>query len=156
MARLALASVLLALVPLVLVGCVAGGKAGGEPPSMALLAGDWTVRTIMGKDVSAMLPEAGRVPYVTITSEGQFGGFSGVNRVASRLDVPAIARGEFRLAPVMMTKMAGPPEAMAVERRFAEALGKVSAFTIDGEMLRLSDGRSDVMTLVRGLPDHAR
>jgi heat shock protein HslJ len=57
-----------------------------------------------------------------VGEDGTVGGFAGVNSWGASLDIDRLAHGEFEMAPAHTTLMAGPPEAMDLERRFLDAL----------------------------------
>jgi heat shock protein HslJ len=79
-------------------------------------------------------------------------GFGGVNRISSALDVEAVPKGEFKLGPIISTKMAGPPEAMEVEGRFTRLLGEAASFELAGDTLTLWNAqKGPAMKLVRGV-----
>jgi heat shock protein HslJ len=45
--------------------------------------------------------------------------------------------GELQAGPFMSTKMAGPPELMALEGRYLKALGAATEFAATGDTLRV-------------------
>ena len=56
-------------------------------------------------------------PTLEIREDGSVGGFSGVNRFMTRLGSGDPLEGKMILGPTAGTRMAGPPRAMAFERR---------------------------------------
>ena len=63
-------------------------------------------------------------------------GNSGVNRFSAQVNADA---SQLRFVSPISTRMAGPPELMALESEFLVRLQAVSAWKIDGNRLRLSD-----------------
>jgi heat shock protein HslJ len=63
-------------------------------------------------------------------------GNSGVNRFSAQVNADA---SQLRFVSPISTRMAGPPELMALESEFLVRLQAVSAWKIDGSRLRLSD-----------------
>jgi heat shock protein HslJ len=63
-------------------------------------------------------------------------GNSGVNRFSAQVNADA---SQLRFVSPISTRMAGPPELMALESEFLARLQAVSAWKIDGNRLRLSD-----------------
>lgn len=116
------------------------------------LAGDWNLQSIAGQDISKIVPPSmlRNKPGLTIAKDGRVGGFGGVNQLMSKLDMEALTRGEFKLAPVASTKMAGPSEAMTLEQRFTSALDQTRGFALNGDnlTLRAADG-ADLLNLIK-------
>ena len=67
---------------------------------------------------------------------GRAAGNSGVNRFSAQVNADA---SQLRFVSPISTRMAGPPELMALESEFLVRLQAVSAWKIDGNRLRLSD-----------------
>jgi len=63
-------------------------------------------------------------------------GNSGVNRYSAQANADA---SQLRFVSPISTRMAGPPELMALESEFLARLQAVAAWKIDGHRLRLSD-----------------
>lgn len=59
-------------------------------------------------------------PQLTFGEGGRVGGSTGVNRFGGRY---AVADGVLTVTDTVMTRMAGPPEAMDQEQRLLEVLG---------------------------------
>lgn len=97
-----------------------------------------------------MLAEGGRAPTLAVAADGGFSGFSGVNRYSGKLDADALARGQFQTSPIVATKMAGRPEAMAVEQAMFKALNAAQTFSVEGDAATLSTEGTVVMELKRG------
>jgi heat shock protein HslJ len=133
-------------------GCKASGNTQnqGDRVTMSNLAGDWTLRQIRGADVSSMLPAGARAPTLTFASDGHVSGFAGVNRASGSLDTAALDQGRFTLSPMAVTKMAGLPQAMALEDKFLGSLNEVNAARIQGDTLTLSKGNTPLLQFTRG------
>jgi len=72
-------------------------------------------------------------------------GSAGVNRLAGeyQIDQRALSFG-----PLITTKMAGPPEKMALERQFLDVLGRVTAWMKQERVLVLFDGPTVVAQFI--------
>jgi heat shock protein HslJ len=108
----------------------------------AELVGTWALVALDGEPV----PEVGRTPTLEVLEDGSAGGLSGVNRYRTQL---ALSYGRLSFAPAAGTKMAGPPEAMALEDTFLARLGAVSAYRVEGDALRLWAGDNEALTFTR-------
>ncbi|GAA5018509.1 hypothetical protein GCM10023258_05360 [Terrabacter aeriphilus] len=85
------------------------------PSSDVTLAGtSWFVVEIVGRATSEPRPQ------LTFGDDGRVGGSTGVNRLGGRY---AVADGVLTVTDAVMTRMAGPPEAMDQEQRLLEVLG---------------------------------
>jgi heat shock protein HslJ len=74
-------------------------------------------------------------------------GRSGVNRFSAQVTADA---SRLRFVNPVSTRMAGPPELMALESEFLARLQAVVAWKIDGDRLRLSDAAGgDLIVLER-------
>jgi heat shock protein HslJ len=113
------------------------------------LTGDWNLSKLGGVDVGSLLPAGAKVPSLNFAQDGKVSGFSGVNRLASSLDLGKLAKGEFSMAPAASTRMAGPPESMKVEDQFLAALGKATGYKLDGNSLSLTDKAGELLKFVR-------
>lgn len=141
--RLRLPCLVLTLTALALGGCAASqaDRPAPEPPMHHLQTG-WTLSAIDGRP----LPGSTAQPPTLTLSDGRIGGHAGVNRYSAALDEPALDEGRFLLGPAIATRMAGPPEAMALESEFLTALERVATLdraALDAGTLRLldADGR---------------
>jgi len=139
---------------LLLVSCAAPGTEpsdGGpeEPvPPVEELVGNWALEELHGLPLDTARP--GRAPGLRVDADGRLSGFSGVNRFTGGLDVAALAEGRFVTGPLVSTRMAGPAEAMDLERRYLEALGRPSSVRIVRDALVLVE---DGKVLARFLPE---
>jgi heat shock protein HslJ len=133
------ASFLIALfLPLLLSACASSAP---RPATLDDLLGTW--------QLDAAIPIGSRVPTLTIQRDGSVHGNGGVNTYRSSLDTAALARGQWRAHPAMATRMAGPQESMALEHAFLEAIGRADAVEIDGQRLRLLQGKTVTALLIR-------
>jgi heat shock protein HslJ len=60
--------------------------------------------------------------------------------------------GSLKIGKIASTMMAGPPEAMAVEKAYFAALEKTAAYASDGKTLRLYDDRGKLLLVFRNTP----
>jgi lactoylglutathione lyase len=72
-----------------------------------------------------------------VFEDGRIAGFGGVNRYAGEYTLDG---EELTLGPLAVTRMAGPPEAMASERRYLDALGRTARAAVEEGTLVLADG----------------
>lgn len=111
----------------------------------ALAAGEWIVTAIGAVEVGGGSP-----PTIVFTREGHVAGTTGINRFSGGY---RLEEGALTISPLLMTRMAGPPELMDQERRFAEALGAVTSAVLEGDTLRL--GGAAPLTLRAAAPGRA-
>lgn len=138
-------------IAMVVIGCESMGKMGsGSMASLKDLAGEWTLSKLEGTDLASLLPASMKKPTLGIGADGKVTGFTGVNRLSSMIDTEALLRGEFKLGPAVTTKMAGPPEAMAVESKFLEALSRAKGAKVSGGELSMTDGAKELLRFVKG------
>ena len=72
-------------------------------------------------------------------SGGKLSVFGGLNRLTASY---ALVGKSVTMGEISSTKMAGPPELMALESKFAKILASVSNFHVHGDELELlSDGK---------------
>lgn len=109
------------------------------------LLGHWILVAVDGAPVENI----GNTPFVEFLEDGTIGGMSGINQFNSQVIVD---EGGMSFGPAAATKMAGPPEAMALEQTFMTRLGAVSSFEVDGETLRLWAGDNEALTFERNQP----
>jgi len=108
--------------------CRAGAHRSAESPT-----GTWTLTELEGTGLGALA----RPAELTIGADGTLAGFSGVNRFSGRVAPEALADGHLRAGPLVSTRMAGPPEAMAVESRLLALLGMPLEWRREGARLEL-------------------
>ena len=119
-----------------LAGCVSSA----EQPSVPLVGTDWTLIELNGKAVSANANL--RAPTLKLDpATKRVSGQSGVNRYAGAYELDG---AKLKFGSTLATRMAGPPEAMELEKDFLTALEKVSTWRIKSE-LELSDGKAVLM-----------
>lgn len=106
------------------------------------LLGEWILVALDGSPV----PEFGKNPTLEILEDGSAAGVSGVNRYRTRLE---LSDGRLAFGPTAGTKMAGPPEAMALESDFLARLDAASTFQVEGDSLRLWAGDNEALTFAR-------
>lgn len=113
---------------------------GGE--TMAVIGGGWRVIRIGG----TMLP-AGVTATIEFGTDGRVSGKSGCNRFTGTYTLT----GEgLAFGPLALTRMACPPPRMQAERRFADAMARVTRVTPgENAQLRLMAGDDEVMVLDR-------
>ena len=119
------------------------GSAEASPSAVpADLLGEWTLVALDGEPV----PEVGKTPTLEIQEDGSAAGVSGVNRYRTQLE---LADGRLGFGPTAGTKMAGPPEAMALESAFLARLDAASTYQVEGDTLRLWAGDNEALTFAR-------
>lgn len=130
-------------------GCQSGQSITDSAAMIQKLTGDWNLASLRSTDITSLMPKGVKIPSLSFTPEGKVSGTGGINRLASSLDLDALAKGEFKLAPTASTKMAGSPEAMAFEDSFLKALGDATGFNVKGDTLSLSGAAGELMKFVR-------
>jgi heat shock protein HslJ len=130
-------------------GCQSSQSITDSATMIQKLAGDWNLASLKGTDIASLMPKGVKIPSLSFTPEGKVSGTGGINRLASSLDLEALAKGEFKLAPTASTKMAGSPEAMDFEDSFLKTLGEVTGFSVKGDSLSLSGAAGELMQFVR-------
>ena len=87
---------------------------------------EWGCVELTGPDGSSV-PVTDRPPTILIASDGKVSGFAGVNRYFTQATfgntITAVTPLQF--GPVGATRMAGPPERMALEAAFTSMLARV-------------------------------
>ena len=121
----------------VLPACNSQSKSRQQP--IASLAGQsWTCVTLNGAAITATRP-----PTITFDGAGRVNGFSGVNRFGG--SVESAEAGELHFGQMMSTKMAGPPEQMALESSFLDALTRADRYVVTDVELIFSAGKKMVV-----------
>lgn len=116
---------------------------GLKPMTEQLLEGDWLVVEIGGELVDPGAPRSVRF------EGGRVTGRVGVNRFTGSFSIEGDV---LEVGPVASTRMAGPPEMMALEDRFNSGLEGEHQITRDGEVLRLGESeRTMVLTCAPGV-----
>lgn len=132
-----------------LLGCQATPDAAPDTPAgttPAALFDTWTLTSLEGNPVDALLPQGAKAPWIIIAPDGKVSGSTGVNSMGSKLDPEALSSGRFSLGPIMSTRRAGPPALMAVESAFVEALRKADSYSVKKSTLTLVRGKDEMMT----------
>lgn len=134
--------------PCVLSGCGSMEKAGEHLVATENLWREWNLSAIEGRPVGDLFPGVARAPSLKFADDGSVSGFAGVNRLASSIDLEALAAGRFLMSPAVTTKMAGPPDAMRLESQFTQLLERVRQFDVSAEALSLTDGVNELLRFV--------
>lgn len=140
--------ILLVLGVLIVVGAT-GCQTGGPGPGNVTLAGtEWHLKELNGK---AYVAGAGlRQPTLRFDSvKPQVSGISGVNRYFGGYEL----QGErLKFGQLGGTRMAGTPEAMALEQDFGKMLAQVNKWTIKENQLELKRDKQVLATFTKALP----
>ena len=99
----------------------------------ALSGSSWQVTSMRG---NAMTVASGSRLSLAFDDAGRASGHSGVNRFSAAVKVDAAS---MRFEQAVSTRMAGTPEAMALEREFLSRLQNVDSWRIEGDRLFLRD-----------------
>lgn len=115
------------------------------------LNGEWRVVELGGEKIERIMPDGDvrRPPRMTIREDRTVAGFSGVNQFGTQIDADELTRGHFKLGPIAMTRMAGPPEMMRIEHEFAGALEEQRRYKLRGDELVLLTDDTEGRVLVR-------
>jgi heat shock protein HslJ len=119
------------------------------PPELPAMLADtsWEVASMPG--AASLVGMRGPLS-VSFERGGRASGHSGVNRFGASVRVEG---DRLSFGQAIATRMAGPPEAMALEADFLGRLQRVAGWRIDGERLELLDDRGvGLMTLRRMAP----
>ena len=110
---------------------------------------EWTCVELIGID-GKPVAVTDQPPSLFISAEGRASGFAGVNRYFAEATVGNAINYDnvpLRFGPVGATRMAGPPERMALEDAFTSMLGGVRSAAIAsgprGALLTLRNERGD-------------
>lgn len=112
------------------------------------LAGKWTVESIGGQTLSQETPGLEELPFIEFdVTEGRVHGNSGINILNSTFTQDGKS---LKFGMAASTMMAGPEEAMQVERNFLDAFGRVASAKVSGkEILELSDAEGNVLMVLK-------
>lgn len=132
-------------------GCTTGHPMprSTEPISVRALTGEWAIVSIEGEDTASLLPDGAKAPTLQFSDEGRLSGFAGVNRFSGSLDTEKLISGKWDVGQVVSTKMAGPPELMALEQRILSALDSADAIVSTGGSIVLTAKGKESLALVR-------
>jgi heat shock protein HslJ len=95
----------------------------------------------------AQVPTGARVPSVTFSEGGAINGNSGVNTFRGTVDVQALQAGRWQAGALATTRMAGTPDAMALEASFLQALAGANEATLKDGLLELKGGGQVLLRL---------
>jgi heat shock protein HslJ len=127
---------------LVLLACGLGcatdrSDSAAHPAPVSELFGSWILIDLpSAPGVSPAVFE--RPASLTLSAEGAVLGNTGINQYRGDLDLAALEQGVFRPGPLITTRMAGSPLAMALEGVFLKALEEADGVRLDGELLVLT------------------
>lgn len=124
-----------------------GERCEGAVASVPLTGTYWRLIELPGDEAIAVDP-ALRAHLVLDAEQGRVSGSSGCNRLAGTFTVEGEA---LSFGPLAGTRMACPPPAMELERRFHAALASVTRYAIDGETLTLASSDGPVARFERYL-----
>ena len=96
----------------------------------------FTLSALSVKGQAVALPAARR-PAIQFGAQGRVSGTGGVNRFSAEAVLDG-GTGLTWAGPAAVTKMAGPPEAMALEDAFLDALQSVTRIELAGGVLKLA------------------
>lgn len=146
--RRAVVAVLLVMFVL-LAACRSNGSAS-RPANALTPVGDWRLIALEGEAVE--LPDGARLPTMTIGQDGSIAGMAGVNRFSGSVDPEGWADDGWVMGPLAMTRMDGPPEAMAFEQRFVELLERAEFVYPWPRTMDLVEGGAFVLRFERVAP----
>jgi heat shock protein HslJ len=113
------------------------GNSAAHPAPVSELFGNWILIDLpSAPGVSPAVFE--RPASLTLSAEGAVLGNTGINQYRGDLDLAALEQGVFRPGPLITTRMAGSPLAMALEGVFLKALDEADGVRLDGELLVLT------------------
>ncbi len=119
--------------------------AGTESESAAApMGGEWRLVAIDRRELSS-----GGTPTVVFSKEGECWGNTGINEFRTTFTLEGLKYGRLKVSNAAVTRKAGPPEAMALERLFLERLESARSFEIKGDLLYLNSGENQNLTLER-------
>lgn len=100
----------------------------------------WTVVELDG----AAIAGDGAPDLVFDLEESRVAGFAGVNRLVGTF---SLAQDELEFDQLVTTRMAGTDSAMELERRFLDALARITSYRLDGRSLALLAGEEIAVRL---------
>lgn len=143
--ELASAGILLAAL---LCGCsVVPDRSASRTPGSPF--GDWVLSTLQQEPADVAVPRTARTPTLRIADTGEIVGTAGVNQYSGSISPDKLAQGLFETGPIVTTRMMGPPQAMALERRFLDLLQQARYFHCDAKTLTLRSDGGKVLEFVR-------
>ncbi len=138
---------ILVLLALGMVGCSLTQESHTTPP---LPTGSWTLTAITEEPLPDPLPEGLRPITLTVSEGGAVSGSAGVNRYSGTVDTGAWANRDIVFGPLAVTRMAGPPAAMATESAYLGAINGVRTFRVEDGSLVLLGEAGELLRFERG------
>ncbi|HQR50749.1 MAG TPA: META domain-containing protein [Methylophilaceae bacterium] len=118
-----------------LTACAARQPSASAEPSRPLAGVEWKLVQVGDAPASGSSPDE-RAPFVQFDEQGQANGYSAVNNFSGTY----VSDGSgLKFGPMIMTRRAGPPAAMALESSLVNALGNTRGYRIAGNTLELLD-----------------
>ncbi|MDX1554666.1 MAG: META domain-containing protein [Xanthomonadales bacterium] len=117
---------------------------GADTTGVGEWSGEWRLVAIDQRELSP-----GGTPSVVFGKEGECWGNTGVNDFRTTFSLEEMKHGRLKMGSAAVTRKAGPPEAMALERLFLERLEKARSYKVDGDLLYLHSGEDQNLTLQR-------
>jgi len=119
------------------------------PPELPPMLADTSWEVVSMPGASSLVGLRGPLA-MSFERGGRAAGNSGVNRFGASAEVDG---DRLRFGHAISTRMAGPPEAMALEADFLGRLQRAASWRIEGDRLRLLDDTgAELMTLRRMAP----
>lgn len=143
---------LVAALALIMSACSASDEPSSTRGMSFSPVGSWTLWLIQGETAETAVPKTAKVPTLHINNEGEVSGTAGVNRYSAAASAELLAQSRFEVGQVIMTRMAGPPQAMRLESRYISLLQQARRYECDGKTLALRD---DSGVLLRFRADEA-
>jgi len=106
------------------------------PPELPSMLADTSWELVLLPGASSVVGIRGPL-VMSFELGGRASGNAGVNRFSASAEVDG---DRLRFGQAIATRMAGPPEAMALEADFLGRLQRVAVWRIEGDRLRLFDG----------------
>lgn len=115
------------------------------------IVGNWNIAAINAVPI-ADIPQQGvrDLPSFQIEPDGRVAGAAGVNRWFSSFDPRTLIDGSLTLSPIGSTLMAGPQQAMDLERSYTAALSKIRSVdpaALANNQLRFLDAEGNEILL---------
>jgi heat shock protein HslJ len=108
------------------------------------MSGEWRLIAIDRTELSQ-----GDAPTVVFGDEGWCWGHTGVNDYRMTFTLEGLKYNRLNVGNAAVTRKAGPPEAMALERLFLERLESAASYELSGDMLYLHSGENQNLTFER-------
>jgi len=108
------------------------------------VTGEWSLTAIDQNPLSS-----GSSPTLVFEPDGRCRGSTGVNKFNAVANFEKLTEGWLSIGPASVTRMAGPSEAMVLERLFLERLENVSTFKVEGDTLHMYAGKQEAVTFHR-------